>query len=126
MTTDEFFDSLPACERPVYSAQSGGYVFALHPEIGSFQSGYRPAIQALATARGINLTEDIPLAKREQMFDLVFAQEHKDSKGIDEHGEKGVLCWAKYGSGIVTSKTMRDDQLQERYEDAKSKAKKKA
>ena len=124
MTTDEFFDSLPACDRPVFSAQTGGYVFASHPEIGSFQRGYRPAVQALAKARGINLTETIPLVKREKMFDLIFSKGHKDSKGIDEHGEKGVLCWAKYGSGIETSKTMRDDQLLERYEDARSKAKK--
>ncbi|KGH23614.1 hypothetical protein [Comamonas thiooxydans] len=125
MTTDEYFESLPANERPVFNLQSGGFVIPAHPELGSFKSGYRPATQALANARGIALKVSITPEKRAEMFDVIYRNTHRDYKGFTAEGEKSILAWAAHGGGLETAQTMTDKHLTARYQDVvKSRARK--
>lgn len=66
MTTDEYYESLPKSERPIFDQSVSGFVIHSLREIGSFPRSYKHCVQALARSRGVNLTDDEHVLPREQ------------------------------------------------------------
>lgn len=80
VTKDQFYLSLEAGERPVFSQADGGFVISAHPELGSFPRSYEDALLALAKSRGIELLDGGEASLQRRPFeggDKVFLRAEK-------------------------------------------------
>lgn len=60
MTTDDYYATLEAHDRPIFMQHVSGFAVPSQPGLGSFPDSYAHAVQALARSRGIALDDAAP------------------------------------------------------------------
>ncbi|WP_133611391.1 hypothetical protein [Aquabacterium commune] len=63
MTTDDYYATLQAEDRPVFMQHLGGFAIPSRLDLGSYQDSYAHAVQALARSRKIDLEDAVEIAK---------------------------------------------------------------
>lgn len=94
MTTNEFYSTLPAAERPVFDQSVGGFVIHAHPEIGVYPRSYEHSLHAFARSKGVALVDDEhvpPKGKGNVQEDAKEAAKHELQQALKKATECGFL-----------------------------------
>lgn len=90
-----------------------GATTTVHLHDGTSFTAARPSDLQAVDAAGLQKIRERDAAERQRKLDLIWRKIGSDYRGLSTDGQRSIMRWAKYGSGLINLADLPDAEVED-------------